>query len=158
LAGRFIDPAWAFALGWNYWYLWITNLASEHNTGSIILTYWSDKVPSYGWILVFWGFFQCLSLFGVTVYGEMEFWLAAWKFACVLGAFLVAILCNTGAVGGKYIGFSYWKDPGPFVNGINGFGQDFVLAAVYYCGTEMLAVTAGESKNPRRDLPKVCSE
>jgi amino acid transporter len=27
LAGRFVDPALAFSVGYNYWYLWITNIA-----------------------------------------------------------------------------------------------------------------------------------
>ncbi|KAK3615088.1 hypothetical protein LTR56_026812 [Elasticomyces elasticus] len=61
---------------------------------------------------------------------------------------------HTGAIGGQYIGFRYWKNPGPIANGIDGFGQSFLLAAVYYCGTEMLAITAAESKNPTRDLPE----
>lgn len=52
------------------------------------------------------------------------------------------------------IGSQYWNEPGPIANGINGFGQTFLLAAVYYCGTEMLAITAAESRNPSRDLPK----
>lgn len=102
----------------------------------------------------------------------MEFWLACWKLLCILGGFLCAILINTGAIGGDYIGFrvrvdpvmyilchrlitpQYWDHPGPIANGINGFGQTFLLAAVYYCGTEMLAITAAESRDPTRDLPK----
>lgn len=158
MSGRFVDPALAFALGWNYWYLWVTNLAGEYNSFSIVMGLWTEKVPSYGWILLAWAFFQCTSLLGVVIYGEMEFWLASWKFLCVLTGFLIAILLNTGAIGGDYIGFRYWKDPGPFVNGINGFGQTFLLAAVYYCGTEMLALTAGESANPKRDLPKAIKQ
>lgn len=153
LAGRFIDPAIGFSLGWNYWYQWVTNLANDYNNISLILGYWKTPVPSYGWMLIFWAFFQCTSLLGVVVYGEMEFWLAAWKLFTVLGGFLVAILVNTGAIGGKYIGFQYWRDPGVIAHGINGFGKTFVLAAVYYSGTEMLAMTAAESKNPKKDLP-----
>lgn len=153
MAGRFLDPALAFALGWNYWFLWISNLSNEYNGLSIVLGLWTNKIPSYGWILLSWGFFQCTALLPVTAYGEMEFWFASWKVLCVLGGFLVAILINTGAIGGDYIGFRYWADPGPFVNGISGFAQTLVLAAVYYCGTEMVAVTAGESKSPKRDLP-----
>lgn len=158
MSSRFVDPALGFALGWNYWYLWITNLANDYNSVSIIMGLWTDKVPTYGWILIAWAFYQLTSLMGVVVYGEMEFWLASWKLVCVLGGFLVAILINTGAIGGEYIGFRYWKTPGPFANGINGFGQTFLLAAVYYCGTEMLALTAGESKNPKRDLPKAIKQ
>ncbi|KAK5164762.1 uncharacterized protein LTR77_009425 [Saxophila tyrrhenica] len=173
LAGRFVDPALAFSMGWNYFYLWVTNVANDFNASSLIMGFWTDAVPSYGWVLIWWAFYQCTTLLGVVVWGEMEFWLACWKLMCILGGFLAAILINTGAVGGDYIGFrvgrfyfpgvwsmpmlrtlQYWNEPGPIANGINGFGQTFLLAAVYYCGTEMLAITAAESRNPTRDLPK----
>lgn len=117
--------------------------------------YWTDRVPSYGWVLILWAFYQGISFFGVIVYGELEFWLALWKIVCLLVGIILAILVNTGAIGGDYIGFRYWKDPGPFINGINGFGQSFVLAAVYYSGTELVAITAGESQTPSKDVPKV---
>ncbi|KAJ9150923.1 General amino acid permease AGP3 [Pleurostoma richardsiae] len=155
MAGRWIDPALAFSLGWNYYYLWITNIAGDFNASSILMSYWvpTDKAPTYAWVLIWWAFYQVTSLLGIVVFGEMEFWFACWKVTCILGGYIVAILLNTGAIGGEYIGFRYWRDPGPIANGINGFGQSFLLAAVYYCGTEMLAVTAAESKNPARDLP-----
>lgn len=153
LAGRFIDPAAGFSLGWNYWYTWVTNLANDYNNISLILGFWATPIPSYGWILIFWTIFQGTSLLGIVVYGEMEFWLSVWKLFTVIGGFLVAILVNTGAIGGEYIGFRYWRDPGVIAHGINGFGKTFVLAAVYYAGTEMLAMTAAESKNPKKDLP-----
>ena len=154
LASRFVDPALGFSLGWNYWYLWVTNIANDFNASSLIMSYWTDKVPLYGWVLMWWAFYQFTTLLGIVVWGEMEFWFALWKLTCILGGFLAAILINTGAIGGHYIGFWYWTHPGPIANGINGFGQSFVLAAVYYCGTEMLAITAAESRNPVEDLPK----
>lgn len=156
LASRFVDPALGFSLGWNYWYLWVTNIANAYNVSSLIMSYWvsTSTVPSYGWILIWWAFYQCTSLLGVVVWGEMEFWFASWKLLCVIGGFLAAILVNTGAVGGNYIGFWYYAHPGPIANGIQGFGDSFLLAAVYYCGTEMLAITAAESRDPTRDLPK----
>lgn len=158
LAGRFVDESLGFSLGWNYFYLWVTNIAADFNASSIIMGYWTQSVPTYAWILLWWAFYQCTSLLGVVVWGEMEFWLACWKLTCILGGFLCAILINTGAVGGDYIGFRYWKTPGPIANGIEGFGQCFLLAAVYYCGTEMLAITAAESKYPARDLPKAIKQ
>jgi len=42
------------------------------------------------------------------------------------------------------------------VNGINGFGQMFVLAAAYYVGTEIVSLAAGETKDPRKSIPTVC--
>ncbi|EXJ78709.1 hypothetical protein A1O1_09111 [Capronia coronata CBS 617.96] len=157
-AGRFVDPALSFALGWNYWYMWITILANEYNGAALILTYWTTKLPNYAWILICWAFFMGTSLLGVLVYGEMEFWLASFKFAVTLALYLVAILLDTGAIGGDYIGFRYWSDPGPFANGINGFGKVLVLAAVMYSGTEAVAITGGESRNPKKDIPRALKQ
>ncbi|RDW73578.1 hypothetical protein BP6252_07485 [Coleophoma cylindrospora] len=157
-AGRFVDPALSFALGWNYWFMWVTILGNEYNGAALILSFWTDKLPNYAWILICWGFFMCTSLLGVLVYGEMEFWLASFKFIIVIILYLVAILLDTGAIGGDYIGFRYWKDPGPFSNGINGFGKVLVLAAVMYSGTEAIAITGGESRNPKKDIPKALKQ
>ncbi|KAK5109769.1 hypothetical protein LTR85_002048 [Meristemomyces frigidus] len=173
LAGRFVDEALAFSLGWNYWYLWVTNIAGDFNASSAARSSWGTgptrsrrmlgQIPPPSFvgseidaakILLWWAFYQTTTLLGAVVWGEMEFYLACWKLLCILGGFLCAILLNTGAIGGDYVGFRYWSDPGPIANGVNGFGQCFLLAAVYYCGTEMLAITAAESKNPTRDLTK----
>ncbi|KAJ9498176.1 hypothetical protein H2202_006327 [Exophiala xenobiotica] len=145
----------AFNEAWNYWGLWISVLALEYNNLSLVMHLWTDVVPTYGWILISWVVAGALVLFDVSIYGEIEFWFALWKVLCVACGFLLAILINTGAIGGKYIGFHYWKDPGAFVNGINGFGQAFVLAAGYYAGSEVVAITGAEARNPRRHLPKV---
>jgi yeast amino acid transporter len=168
--GRFVDGAVAVSLGWNYWYLvstapmpdfpgsceqWAINLAAEYNLIAVVLGYWTDKVPDYGWILMAWAFYQGIGLLGITVFGEVEFWLALIKIVFVLVTFLLSILCNTGAIGGDYVGFRYWSNPGPVINGINGFGKSFVLSAVYYSGTELVAITAGESRNPHRAVPSV---
>lgn len=114
-AGRFVDPALSFALGWNYWYMWVslqclrrvddlwsnqlmfgtekkgTILANEYNGAALILTFWTDKLPNYAWILICWAFFMFTSLLGVLVYGEMEFWLASFKFVIVIILYLVAM-------------------------------------------------------------------
>lgn len=61
------------------------------------------------------------------------------------------------------LGFRYWKHPGPFVQyaGIAGAKGQFLgwwsvmtQAAFSFIGTEIVAIAAGEAKNPRRNLPK----
>jgi amino acid transporter len=75
-AARFVDEALAFALGWAYWYLWVTVLANEYNAISLVVMYWTEVVPQWGWILIFWFVFLSLSALGVLAYGEVEFWLS----------------------------------------------------------------------------------
>lgn len=51
-------------------------LANEYNAISLVIGYWTDAVPQWGWILIFWVMFLTLSNLGILAYGEMEFWLS----------------------------------------------------------------------------------
>lgn len=51
-------------------------LANEYNAISLVIGYWTQAVPQWGWILIFWTLFLALSNLGVLAYGEMEFWLS----------------------------------------------------------------------------------
>lgn len=56
----------------------------------------------------------------------------------------------------QYIGGHNWHiGDAPFVGGIGGFASVFVTASFAYGGTESIAVTAGETKDPAKNLPKV---
>jgi yeast amino acid transporter len=54
LAGRFLDPSFAFAMGWNYTLQWAVTLPLEITVAGTTVQYWTDKVPIGGWITVFW--------------------------------------------------------------------------------------------------------
>lgn len=189
-AGRFVDPALSFAMSWLYYLMWSVFLASgmyglrdsmliltliDWNSAILTLRFWisDDQVPSWAWTIIFFVVFTVMTLLGVRVYGEIEYYFGMFKFVSLILLFILSIVSNTGGFGGGYTGFKYWKKPtgmnvagtqaptdyltGPIVNGIDGFGQVFVLAAAYYVGTEIISLAGGESKNPKRDVPRVCS-
>lgn len=54
LADRFVDKAFGVAVGWNYFIIWFAVLANEYNVISSIVNFWSDKVPVWGYFLIFW--------------------------------------------------------------------------------------------------------
>ena len=54
LADRFVDKAFGVAVGWNYYIIWFAVLSNEYNTISSIFVFWSDKVPLWGYFLIFW--------------------------------------------------------------------------------------------------------
>ena len=94
------------------------------------------------------------ALLGVWAFGEAEFWLALVKIVAIFAFFLCSILITTGVIGGQKIGFNYYHDPGPFADGAKGVFEIFVFAGLQYSGTEMIGLTAGESRNPSKDIPK----
>ncbi|KAI2769855.1 hypothetical protein DTO012A8_5239 [Penicillium roqueforti] len=139
-AERFIDDSLAFALGWAYWYLWVTVLANEYNAISLVIGYWTDAVPQWGWILIFWVMFLTLSNLGILAYGEMEFWLSLIKVLALIVFFILAIIISAAQVA---------LDRAPLDLNIGvprGHSQIQSMALV--------GVTAGESTNPRKAVPK----
>ncbi|KAK1845555.1 amino acid permease [Colletotrichum chrysophilum] len=70
---------------------------------------------------------------------------------------VVGIVVNCGGNStGHYIGGENWHLPNaPFVGGVGGFATVFVTASFAYGGTESIAITAGETKSPAKNLPKV---
>ncbi|KAI9277819.1 amino acid permease/ SLC12A domain-containing protein [Sporodiniella umbellata] len=154
-AGRFIDPAIGFALGWNYWYNWAITVAVELTAGSMVMAYWLPHVPSIVWSVVFLVIILSLNLFSVRGYGEAEYWFAMIKILAVIVFIILGILVNTGVLGGHYYGTEVFNR-----GGIQGLGvlSTFLTAGFSFQGTELVGVAAGESDNPRKNVPKAIKQ
>ncbi|KAK1752206.1 general amino acid permease [Echria macrotheca] len=154
LGDRFVDKAFGVAVGWNYFIIWFCVLANEYNVISSVMVFWSDKVPLYGYFLIFWFAFLGFQLLGVETFGEAEFWLALLKLVGLVAYFLFSIIYAAGGVkGAPAIGFSYWRDPGAFADGFRGVASVFVFCSTFYAGVESVAVAATETKNPGVAVP-----
>lgn len=155
LSERFVDKAFAVAVGWSYWLLWGCVLANEYNVICSLLVFWSDKVPLWGYFLIFWTLFLGFQMLGVESFGEAEFWLALIKVFGLLAYFIFSIIYASGGLIGQKeaIGFRYWNDPGPWSNGFRGVATVFVFASTFYAGVEAVAVAATETKNPNVAVP-----
>ncbi|OWZ67742.1 hypothetical protein AYX14_01695 [Cryptococcus neoformans] len=162
LAERFVDPALAFTMGWNYWYNWVIILPAELSAAAVLINLWNDTINNALWISICLVVVVAINFLGF--FGECEFWFASIKILTIVGLIILGIVITAG--GGpdhRSIGFQYWRNPGPFVqyDGISGvlgrfLGYWAVLtqAAFSYIGTEIVAIAAGEAKNPRRNLPR----
>ncbi|KAG1787850.1 amino acid permease [Suillus plorans] len=162
LAERFIDPAFSFAMGWNYWYDW--TISSEISAAALLINYWNYTVNDSVWVVTCLAVVLAINMLGAGAYGEAEFIFASVKVITITGVIILGIVIDLG--GGPNhdrIGFRYWKNPGPFVqySGIEGAEGRFLgwwavltQAAFSFIGTEIVAIAAGEAKNPRHTLPK----
>ncbi|KAJ8084954.1 hypothetical protein PM082_003731 [Marasmius tenuissimus] len=165
LSERFVDPALSFAMGWNYWYNWTIGLPTELAAAAVLIDYWtkSDKLNPL-WISICLAVVIAINVMGAGAYGEAEFVFASIKVITIVGLIILGIVLDLG--GGPNhdrIGFRYWKDPGPFAqfNGIEGAKGRFLgwwavmsQAAFSFIGSEIVAIAAGEAKNPRRNIPR----
>ncbi|KAL1842343.1 hypothetical protein VTJ49DRAFT_5511 [Mycothermus thermophilus] len=154
LSDRFVDKAFGVAVGWNYFIIWFCVLANEYNVISSIMVFWSDKVPIWGYFLIFWFAFLAFQLLGVETFGEAEFWLALIKIIGLIAYFFFSIIYASGGIKGvDALGFTYWRDPGAFADGFRGVASVFVFCSTFYAGVESVAVAATETRNPRHAVP-----
>jgi len=166
LAERFVDSSFSFALGWNYWYHYIIVVPTEINGASLLINFWDkhQKINSAVWITIGIAVVIAINLMGAGIYGEAEFIFASIKVITIVVLIILGIVLDLG--GGPdhdRIGFRYWINPGPFVqfDGIPGAKGQFLgfwavlpQAAFAFIGTEIISIAAGETKDPRRNLPK----
>jgi len=155
-ASKFVDPSFGFAIGWNYWYNWAITIAAELAAVVLIMKFWFPDSPSLLWsalALVIMFLFNYLSVKG---FGEAEFWFAMIKVVTVVIFIVTGILIIFGIMGGNDpIGFSnFVADGGPFNGGFFAILGVFMVAGFSFQGTELLGVTAGESEDPEKNIPK----
>ncbi|KUI65775.1 General amino-acid permease GAP1 [Cytospora mali] len=151
---RFLDPAWGFAMGWNYALQWLIVLPLEIIAASITISYWNAGINKAIFVTIFLAIIISINLCGVKGYGEAEFIFAIIKVAAVIGFILLGIVINIGgSPNSGYIGGTYWHSPGAFNNGFKGLCSVFVTAAFAFAGTEMVGLAAAETANPRKSLP-----
>jgi AAT family amino acid transporter len=156
-AGRYVDDAFGFALTWNYWFNDVVSTAADLVALQLILQYWTDTFPWYALGLIVWALIVLANIIDVRAYGELEYWLCLLKVITIMVFIILSICVNAGAnTAHEYIGGRNWHLPdAPFVGGIGGFASVFVTASFAYGGTESIAITAGETRDPARQLPRV---
>lgn len=162
-ADRFMDSSWAFALGWNYVFLWLVSLPLELTSASLVLDYWSTdnngatNVNKAAWVALFWVVICCVNIFGVRGYGESEFVLAIIKVIAIIGFCIFGIVAAAGGIpNAPKHHAEYWETP--FPNGFKGLSACFVTAAFSFSGSEMAGLAAAETDNPAKNLPRAVKQ
>lgn len=154
-AARFVDPALGFAMGWNFWYNWAVTIAAELAAATVLIKYWFPDSSSMLWSLLFLVLIFALNVLSVKGYGESEYWFAIIKVATVIIFLAVGVLMIFGIMGGEAVGFSNFTiGDAPIHGGFFAVLGVFMAAGFSFQGTELIGVAAGESENPRENVPR----
>ena len=157
-ANRFVDPAFGFAIGWNYWFSWALTIAVELVASAFIMKFWFPDTPSCLWSALFLAALFSLNFLSTRAYGESEFIFASIKIAMVIVFLILGTLLILGVIGGNSPGFTNWTiGDAPFVGGLPATFSICMIAAFSFMGTEIVGIAAGESENPAKNVPKAIS-
>ncbi|KAJ6459644.1 amino acid permease/ SLC12A domain-containing protein [Mycena sanguinolenta] len=160
-ASRYVDPAFGFAMGWQYWFQVVISTPVEITAGSIVVSFWDtndDHKAIYITVLLLGAIL--VNLAGVKYFGEFEFAFAFLKIMTVIGLVIMCLVVDLGgAPDHDRRGFRFWREE-PFNNTFFdivpaskarflGFWAVFTQAAFSYGGMEGLAMICLEASNPR---------
>ena len=146
-ATRFIDPGVGFGVGWLFWILWILVASVDIITLSKILHYWE--------------FFRQFSTFSICIaFLVLLYLLNLVSVMTVVAFLLVGAAIIFGVTGNSEAGIHTFIQNGEKTSSAGALGLFGVLstAAFSFGGTEVVAVTAGESPNPKETMPKAVKQ
>lgn len=163
-AGQYVDPAFGFAVGWNYLFKYLVLVPNQLNATAILIAYWRPDLSGAIWISVFAVVIMALNIWGgVRVFGEVEYWLSFLKIVVLVGLIILSICINAGAgPNGDYYGFTNWTRGRGFaeykatgaLGRFLGTWSAMTLALFAFTGSELPAVSVAEARNPRKAIPR----
>ncbi|WP_035323049.1 amino acid permease [Peribacillus kribbensis] len=158
-SSRFVDESLGFAMGWNYWYSWAVTIAAELSAVVLVMKYWFPHTPSLLWSGLTLAILFLLNVLSVKSFGESEYWFSLIKVVTIIIFIAVGILMIFGIMGGEAPGFkNFTVGDAPVHGGLMSVLGIFMAAGFSFQGTELLGVTAGESKDPKKHVPKAIKQ
>jgi L-asparagine transporter-like permease len=148
--------AWAgFTIRYTYWAAQCIAIGGEATAIAIYCQWWFPNTPKWLWILGFSVAVVYINARSVASFGSFEYWFAMIKVVAIVVfiAFGLALLAGLGPA--PAIGFSNFTAHGGFLPaGWRGVWMAMVFVIFSYVGTEVVAVTAGEAKDPKTAVPR----
>lgn len=180
---RFISRSLGCALSWMYLESWLVSVPLELISSAITISYWDSddngatRVNKAAWIALFYVVIYTINLFGAAGYGYGEAALSFAKICAIMGFIIIGIVVDCGGYSGtygqshigeqsdylygltgKYIGAHFWRNPGAFPHGFKGVVNTALSAAYSFGGTEIAALAAAETINPRKSIPRAIKQ
>lgn len=158
-AREFLGEKGAYVAGWMYVLNWSTTGIADITAIALYTHYWSlfTDIPQWVMALIALAVVLSVNLISVKIFGELEFWFAIIKVAALVAFMFIGIflLATQHPVGGHTPGFDLIADNGGlFPTGL--LPVVIVLQGVVfaYSAVELVGVTAGETSEPEKIVPK----
>lgn len=148
---------WAgFVVRYTYWAVQSIAIGGEAVAAAVYCQLWFPAVPPWLWVTGFSLGLIYVNARSVGNFGEFEYWFAMIKVVAIIMFIVFGIAAITGIGSGRpAIGLRNFTDHGGFFpTGAKGAWSALVFVIFSYIGAEVVAVTAGEAKEPQKAVPR----
>lgn len=146
---------WAgFAVRYTYWASQIIAVGGEAVAAGTYMGWWFPGVPLWAWSVGFAAIVTWVNTRAVKNFGTFEYWFALIKVIAIVAFILFGGAALFG-VGRPAVGFHNLTGlPGGFMpHGLKGVWMGVIMAIFSFVGTELIAVTSAEARDPRAAIP-----
>jgi amino acid transporter, AAT family len=145
----YIHPAAGFLVRYSYWVSIVFAVGTEVTAIAVYMKYWFPNTPGWLWIAAFSGILITVNSFNVRIFGTVEYGFSTLKISAIL------VFIALGAYVVSHMGFAnYGAMNGFFPKGPSGTWVAVIVAVFSYLGIEMVAVAAGEARDPQRAITR----
>ncbi len=156
-ATDYIHPVAGYVTAWANIFQWIVVGMSEVIAVGEYMKFWWPELPSWIPGIIVIVILTLANAISVKAFGEFEFWFAMIKIVTII----LMIIAGFGLIffglgnGGHPIGLSNLTAHGGFMpNGWLGFFFALSIVIGSYQGVELIGITAGETKDPQKNIKK----
>ncbi|WP_288384026.1 amino acid permease [uncultured Acinetobacter sp.] len=158
-ANKYWCPMAGFMSGWNYWVLYVLVSMAELSAIGTFVQFWLPELPTWITALFFFIAINAINLINVRFFGESEFLFSCIKIIAILSMIFFGLyLLISGDAGPQASVANLWQFGGFFPNGIQGFIMSLAIIMFAFGGLELIGITAAETKNPPKTIPKAVNQ
>jgi L-asparagine transporter-like permease len=148
-AEHYVSPLAGFLVRYAYWAAVVFVIGAEVTAVAVYMAYWFPGVPAWMWIVGFSAVLVWINASSVDVFGVAEYWCSMIKVVAIVVFLVVASYAIHRAPEGGPIGFHNYVDAGGFLpHGVPGVWYGAVISIFSFFGIELIAVAAGEAREP----------
>ncbi|WP_035884016.1 amino acid permease [Cupriavidus metallidurans] len=154
-AEHYIGPLAGFLVRYAYWSSIVFAVGAEVTAIAVYMKYWFPAVPGWYWIVGFSAALIGINATSVKVFGAVEYVFSMLKIAAIVGFILLGAYVVTRAPAESGIGLAnYTAHGGFFPKGMWGTWVAVIVSIFSYLSIEMIAVAAGEARDPETAITR----
>ncbi len=152
-AEYYIGPLAGFLVRYAYWFAVVGAVGTEVTAVAVYMRFWYPNVPGWLWIVAFSVALVSVNAVNVEVFGKVEYGFSLLKIVVIFLFILMGAAAVFLAPPGSEIGFhNYTSRGGFFPKGWWGMWVAVIVSIFSYLSIEMIAVAAGEARDPQNAI------
>jgi amino acid transporter, AAT family len=154
-AELYLSPWAGFVVRYTYWAAQSIAIGGEAVAAAIYTRWWFPNSPAWLWVVFYSAVLIIVNARSVGAFGTFEYWFSMIKVSAILVFIILGAAILLGIHQQRPIGLDNFHANGGFLpKGWMGVWLSLSFVIYSFIGTEIVAVTAGEAKDPERSVPR----